>query len=43
MPSFTKLTAALALTSSVLATPVEKRNAFTVEQVARGTYRKNGK
>ncbi|OAL04992.1 acid protease [Phaeosphaeriaceae sp. SRC1lsM3a] len=42
MPSFTYLTAALALTGSVAATPVQKRDAFSVEQVARGTYRKIG-
>ncbi|KAH7406970.1 aspartic peptidase domain-containing protein [Phaeosphaeria sp. MPI-PUGE-AT-0046c] len=42
MPSFAYLTAALALTSSVAANPVQKRDAFSVEQVARGTYRKNG-
>ncbi|KAH7066915.1 aspartic peptidase domain-containing protein [Paraphoma chrysanthemicola] len=44
MPSLTHLTAALALTTSVFATPVqiEKRKAFTVEQVQRGLYHKNG-
>lgn len=42
MPSFAVITAALALASSVAATPIEKRDAFSVEQVARGTYRKNG-
>ncbi|KAH7071653.1 aspartic peptidase domain-containing protein [Paraphoma chrysanthemicola] len=44
MPSLTHLTAALAFTTSVLATPVqiEKRKAFTVEQVQRGLYHKNG-
>jgi len=42
MPSFTYITAALALASSVAATPVQKRDAFSVEQVARGTFRKNG-
>jgi hypothetical protein len=42
MPSFTYLTAALVLAGSVVATPIEKRDAFTVEQVARGTFRKNG-
>jgi hypothetical protein len=42
MPSFIQLTAALALTSSVLATPVERRDAFTVKQVAGNTFRKNG-
>jgi hypothetical protein len=42
MPSFTYLTAALAIASSVAATPVQKRDAFSVEQVARGTFRKNG-
>jgi|TARA_R110002003_G_scaffold130_6_gene12202 aspergillopepsin I len=44
MPSLTYLTAALAFTTSVIATPVqlEKRKAFTVDQVQRGLYRKNG-
>jgi hypothetical protein len=42
MPSFTYLTAALVLASSVAATPIEKRDAFSVEQVAHGTFRKNG-
>ncbi|KAL5117962.1 Aspartic protease snp2 [Pleosporales sp. CAS-2024a] len=42
MPSFAFLAAALALTSSVVATPIEKRNAFTIKQVAHGTFKKNG-
>jgi len=44
MPSFTYLTAALALASTVSATPVElhKRKAFTIEQVERKTFVKNG-
>ncbi|CAO2652602.1 Nn.00g008850.m01.CDS01 [Neocucurbitaria sp. VM-36] len=44
MPSFAHLTAALALTGTALATPVQinKRETFTVEQVQRGTYLKNG-
>ncbi|KAF1914641.1 aspartic peptidase domain-containing protein [Ampelomyces quisqualis] len=42
MPSFVFLTVALALAISVAATPVQKRDAFSVEQVARGTFRKNG-
>lgn len=42
MPSFTYLTAALALTSAVAATPVQKRDAFTVEQVEHSVHLKNG-
>jgi hypothetical protein len=42
MPSFTYLTAALVLAGSVVASPIEKRDTFSVEQVARGTFRKNG-
>ena len=42
MPSFTYLTAALALTSAVVATPVQKRDAFTVEQVEHSVHLKNG-
>jgi aspergillopepsin I len=42
MPSFTYLTAALALTSAVAATPVQKRDAFSVEQVKHKVYLKNG-
>lgn len=42
MPSFTYLTAALALTGAVIASPVEKRDAFEVKQVAHGLHRKNG-
>ena len=44
MPSFTSLAAALALAGAVIATPVqlEKRKAFSIEQVHRTTYLKNG-
>ncbi|OSS48727.1 hypothetical protein B5807_07063 [Epicoccum nigrum] len=42
MPSFTYLTAALALTSAVVATPVQKRDAFSVEQVKHSVHLKNG-
>ncbi|KAF9695362.1 hypothetical protein EKO04_006446 [Ascochyta lentis] len=42
MPSFTYLTAALALTSAVAATPVQKRDAFSVEQVKHKLQLKNG-
>jgi len=44
MPSFTSLILALALTSTIVATPVqlEKRNTFSVEQVERSKYLKNG-
>lgn len=44
MPSFTQWTAALALTSTALSTPVQldKRGAFSVHQVERTTYLKNG-
>lgn len=44
MPSFAHLTAALAFTSTALATPVQvnKREAFSVQQVPHGTYLKNG-
>jgi len=42
MPSFTYLAAALALTGAVVASPVEKRDAFEVKQVAHGLHRKNG-
>jgi hypothetical protein len=42
MPSFTYLTAALALTGAVSATPVQKRDAFSVEQVPHKTFLKNG-
>jgi len=44
MPSFAFLTAALALSGSVIASPVElqKRKTFTVEQVQRRIYFKNG-
>ncbi|KAJ4309739.1 Aspartic protease snp2 [Neodidymelliopsis sp. IMI 364377] len=42
MPSFTYLTAALALTGAVVATPVQKRDAFSVEQVKHNIYLKNG-
>ncbi|OAL44356.1 aspartic protease PEP1 [Pyrenochaeta sp. DS3sAY3a] len=44
MPSFAHLTAALALAGSAIATPVqlEKRGAFSVHQVERSLYLKNG-
>lgn len=44
MPSIAYLTAALAFTSAVVATPVqlEKRGAFTIHQVERSTFLKNG-
>lgn len=42
MPSFTYLTAALALTSAVAANPVQKRDAFSVEQVKHAVHLKNG-
>jgi hypothetical protein len=44
MPSFTRLAAALALSSAVIATPVqlEKRKEFTVEQVEKSQYLKIG-
>lgn len=42
MPSFTYLTAALALTSTIAATPVQKRDAFSVEQVKHSVHLKNG-
>lgn len=44
MPSFTHLTAALAFASTAIATPVQidKRSTFSVQQVERTTYLKNG-
>ncbi|KAJ8117162.1 hypothetical protein OPT61_g1587 [Boeremia exigua] len=42
MPSFTYLTAALALASAVAATPVQKRDAFSVQQVKHNIHLKNG-
>ncbi|KAF1923241.1 Asp-domain-containing protein [Didymella exigua CBS 183.55] len=42
MPSFAYLTAALALTSAVAATPVQKRDRFSVEQVKHTVHLKNG-
>ena len=42
MPSFATLTAALALTATVIAGPVERRKAFTVDQVHKKTFAKNG-
>lgn len=44
MPSIAYLTAALAFASTVVATPVQidKRSSFSVEQVHRTTYLKNG-
>jgi hypothetical protein len=43
MLSITQIAAILAFTSSVFATPVEKRDAFSVKQVERGLKHKNGK
>ncbi|KAI8932808.1 hypothetical protein NX059_010294 [Plenodomus lindquistii] len=42
MPSIVSLTAALALVGAVVASPVEKRSAFSVEQVKHTTFLKNG-
>jgi hypothetical protein len=42
MLSITQIAAILAFTSSVFATPVEKRDAFSVKQVERGLKHKNG-
>ncbi|KAH7389914.1 aspartic protease PEP1 [Pyrenochaeta sp. MPI-SDFR-AT-0127] len=44
MPSFIQLTAALALSGTALSTPVQlnKRGTFSVQQVERTTYLKNG-
>ncbi|KAH8728184.1 aspartic peptidase domain-containing protein [Phaeosphaeriaceae sp. PMI808] len=43
MPSLFHLTTALALTTSVIATPVQlQKREFSVNQVAKGTFRKNG-
>ncbi|KAH6644538.1 aspartic peptidase domain-containing protein [Boeremia exigua] len=42
MPSFTYLTAALALTSAVAANPVQKRDAFSLQQVKHNIHLKNG-
>ncbi|KAF2642147.1 acid protease [Massarina eburnea CBS 473.64] len=43
MPSFATITAALALAGTALATPVElKKREFSIEQVARKTFAKNG-
>ncbi|KZM20428.1 Aspergillopepsin I [Ascochyta rabiei] len=42
MPSFTYLTAVLALTSAVAATPLQKRDTFSVEQVKHKLQLKNG-
>jgi hypothetical protein len=38
----TYVTAALALANSVVSTPIERRDAFSVKQVAHGKYWKNG-
>jgi hypothetical protein len=44
MPSFATLTAALALTGAAIANPVSlNKRGFTVEQVERKTFLKNGK
>lgn len=42
MPSFATLTAALALTGAAIANPVLNKRSFTVEQVERKTFLKNG-
>jgi hypothetical protein len=42
MPSFATITAALALTATVVAGPVERRKGFSVEQVHRKIFAKNG-
>lgn len=45
MPSFASLTAAFALASTVVASPVdlvEHRKSFTIDQVHRKTFAKNG-
>ncbi|KAH9872236.1 hypothetical protein IAQ61_005071 [Plenodomus lingam] len=42
MPSIVSLTAALTFVGAVIASPVEKRSAFSVEQVPHTTYLKNG-
>ncbi|KAJ4347654.1 Aspartic protease snp2 [Ascochyta clinopodiicola] len=42
MPSIAYVTAALALISAVVATPIHKRNSFTVERVEHGLHLKNG-
>ncbi|KAK7188480.1 Aspartic protease snp2 [Paraphaeosphaeria sporulosa] len=42
MPSFATITAALALTATVVAGPVERRKAFSIEQVHKKTFAKNG-
>jgi hypothetical protein len=42
MPSFASITAALALTATVVAGPVERRKGFSVEQVHRKIFAKNG-
>lgn len=42
MPSFATITAALALTASVAANPIESRKTFTVEQVHKKFFAKNG-
>ncbi|KAF2437954.1 aspartic protease PEP1 [Karstenula rhodostoma CBS 690.94] len=42
MPSFATITAALALTATVVAGPVERRKAFSVEQVHKKIFAKNG-
>ena len=42
MPSFTSITAALALATTVISTPVDHRKGFSVEQVQRKVFAKNG-
>lgn len=42
MPSIATLTAALAFVGAVAANPIEKRKTFSVHQVERGVFAKNG-
>jgi len=42
MPSFATFTAALALAATVSASPVEKRKGFSIHQVERKVFAKNG-
>lgn len=42
MPSFTALTAALALTTAVVASPIEAKKGFSVQQVEKKIFAKNG-
>ena len=42
MPSYTSLTAALALTATVIATPIDHRKGFSIQQSHKKYYAKNG-